>query len=897
MSRKLGCKIRTTAQRALTSLAAMGALMTATPAFAQAFTCSGDIYQVQSGQLRIFDPISSTYVNVGTVNGSYNATGFNTLDNFAYGSQGNNIIRIAGDGTIQTIFNVGFNSFAGDVDDSNGLYLRRSASQYSRINLADGSVSTVDISGQTVGAADIVFVRRGGVPYLIAISATRIGIINLNTNSSVRRSISGLPGGSYGASWTDLNGRVFAFNNTTGQIYEFFDLFTATPSATLVGQGEPSNSNDGFSCPNAPFPNLPPVAQDDDFTTPFETALTRNILIDNDNGPDFDPEGTAVTVQTTPVSGPSNGTVSISATGSMTYTPNPQFYGTDSFVYRISDVTGLTDTATVTITVPAPPIDLVTRKTLASGDANPGVGDTVTFLIEVTNNGPAPATGVSLTDLIPSGLTPTANTGNVTTGTYSPGSGLWSLGTIASGATESLTIEGTIDAGQGGQRLENTTTKAVGDQPDPTDSGNDLGESLVIFPLNLVANDDSSADIVSGTGEANALNVFDGDTLQGNPANAGNTTLSIASGSSLPTGVTFDTATGVVGVNPGTMPGVYSFDYEICEIANLTNCDIATATVTVIATPIDAVNVEAFGIVGASGASAVLNAFTGDTLDGGSATAANTTLEVSSGSAVPTGLVFNTSNGNVDVSPGTPAGNYSFDYDLCEASNTSNCDTATITVEVVAAAISANDDTPAPLTGVTGNPDIGNVLDNDLLDGTTATPADVAVQVTSPATPASPGAPVPSIDTATGVISVPANTPAGDYSITYRICELINPTNCAVATVTVTITPTADLSVTKTNTPGVNGEVDQSNDSVILGSTVTYTLVVTNNGPDGVSGAIVSDAPGAGLTCTGTNSVNITGNGVPTGSFTVADLTGGGIVLGTLGNGESATLSFDCTVV
>lgn len=76
----------------------------------------------------------------------------------------------------------------------------------------------------------------------------------------------------------------------------------------------------------------------------------------------------------------------------------------------------------------------------------------------------------------------------------------------------------------------------------------------------------------------------------------------------------------------------------------------------------------------------------------------------------------------------------------------------------------------------------------------------------------------------------------------------------------------------------------------------TYTLVVTNDGPDSVTGAVVTDTPGGGIICPATNAVTITGNGIPTAIFTVADLTGGGIVLGVLANGQSVTLSISCTV-
>ena len=56
--------------------------------------------------------------------------------------------------------------------------------------------------------------------------------------------------------------------------------------------------------------------------------------------------------------------------------------------------------------------DLVTVKTLTSGDSTPEEGDIVTFEITVTNNGGDTATNVSLTDLLPAGLTPTAINGS-----------------------------------------------------------------------------------------------------------------------------------------------------------------------------------------------------------------------------------------------------------------------------------------------------------------------------------------------------------------------------------------------------------------------------------------------------------------------------------------------------
>ncbi|UCH49236.1 MAG: DUF4347 domain-containing protein, partial [Betaproteobacteria bacterium] len=61
--------------------------------------------------------------------------------------------------------------------------------------------------------------------------------------------------------------------------------------------------------------------------------------------------GDTLTVNTTPVSGPSNGTLTLQADGTFTYTPDPDFHGTDSFVYEVSDSGGNTSQATATITV------------------------------------------------------------------------------------------------------------------------------------------------------------------------------------------------------------------------------------------------------------------------------------------------------------------------------------------------------------------------------------------------------------------------------------------------------------------------------------------------------------------------------------------------------------------
>ncbi|AEH01005.1 gliding motility-associated C-terminal domain-containing protein [Lacinutrix sp. 5H-3-7-4] len=126
--------------------------------------------------------------------------------------------------------------------------------------------------------------------------------------------------------------------------------------------------------------------------------------------------------------------------------------------------------------------DLVTVKTLSSADTTPAEGDTVTFTITVTNNGPDDATNVSLADTIPTELTATTNNGNTSgdqSSTYSAPN--WTIPFIGSGQFVTLTIEGTVNAGEDGNVITNTTTAATtADQTDPTTAGNDLTESVTV---------------------------------------------------------------------------------------------------------------------------------------------------------------------------------------------------------------------------------------------------------------------------------------------------------------------------------------------------------------------------------------------------------------------------------
>src|SRR5262249_45956950 len=68
----------------------------------------------------------------------------------------------------------------------------------------------------------------------------------------------------------------------------------------------------------------------------------------------------------------------------------------------------------------------------------PNVGDTITLTVTLTNNGPADASGVQVTDPLPAGLS--LLTFNPSQGTYTEATGVWDVGSLGRDATATLTL-------------------------------------------------------------------------------------------------------------------------------------------------------------------------------------------------------------------------------------------------------------------------------------------------------------------------------------------------------------------------------------------------------------------------------------------------------------------------
>jgi subtilisin family serine protease len=94
--------------------------------------------------------------------------------------------------------------------------------------------------------------------------------------------------------------------------------------------------------------NDAPSAVNDSATTPIGTPVTIDVLA---NDGDVDGEALSVTNLTQPL----NGTATLNADKTVTYTPNPSFSGPDSFTYTANDGTVDSNVATVSITVSGSP--------------------------------------------------------------------------------------------------------------------------------------------------------------------------------------------------------------------------------------------------------------------------------------------------------------------------------------------------------------------------------------------------------------------------------------------------------------------------------------------------------------------------------------------------------------
>jgi len=254
--------------------------------------------------------------------------------------------------------------------------------------------------------------------------------------------------------------------------------FTYAPISTYVGTDsfnytlkDSTNAVDAGLVTITVVENQTPVAADDDFTTNEDTPLNGNLLDDNGNGTDFDPDNDTLTV-TSGIFATAHGSVTIEADGDFTYTANANYHGSDSFEYTINDPEAGDDTATVNITV-----DAVNDAPVGYDDAKSTDEDTAATGNLLSDNGSGADSDVDGDTLAVTGAAFATAHGYVTITT----NGNYAYTPVANyNGTDSFDY--TVNDGHGGSDTAtmSLTINAVNDAPSLTNNGGSVDQDAVL---------------------------------------------------------------------------------------------------------------------------------------------------------------------------------------------------------------------------------------------------------------------------------------------------------------------------------------------------------------------------------------------------------------------------------
>ncbi len=317
-----------------------------------------------------------------------------------------------------------------------------------------------------------------------------------------------------------------------------FTIVLRTSDLGNTGSGGPLIDIDTITLDVTPA-NDPPDAVDDARTVAEDSSATSLGPLANDSIlPD-----TGETLSIVSLTQPATGSAAIAAGNTnVTFTPAPNFFGTTSFTYTISDGNGGTDTATIVVTVSPvnDPPDAVNDTlsvaedsganalpVLANDSIVPDAGETLA-VVAVTQ----PANGTVA--IGPSGVTftPAANFNGATSFSYTISDG--------NGGTDSATVS--------------VTVTPVNDPPTVVDDTRSVAEDSPPTAFDVLANDSFAPDV----GE----------------------TLSIVSTTQPASGTVVITGTSVTFEPSASFTGVTTFDYTISDGNGGTDTGRVTVSVT-----------------------------------------------------------------------------------------------------------------------------------------------------------------------------------------------------------------------------------------------------------------------------------------------------------------------------
>lgn len=507
------------------------------------FSCDGTLYRVAGSpstlqRLVFTEQSSGAYsIDVSTVGAPaaalFNAGwGYNAQDGLLYGVRlgTRDLARIDALGNFDVIAQIpataatGF--VAGDIMDNGVMVQWTDGNVFQLLDLSD-PLNPVDLGQITVPQApliaDIAFNPNDGMVYGVNGDTDRLFYFDPLGGSAGTSSIVEFgPAtwtGDYEAVWFDAFGRMYINDNQTNTVYEA-DVGiqgSGTGSGTLIStlSTGSQNFNDAAGCPSTLGP-LPPqgsiqgvvfsdldVSASPDVGEPGIAAITVSAY--NTNGTPSDvSDDTLVATTETDAQGVYRFEDMFASVlyrievdeadpdlppGAVITTENPytgvrvtagsQSSGYDFGFASAADLS-LTKAAFDTTGVPI---------------ASAGADTQIDFVLSVTNDGPALASGVQVRDLIPGGFSYVSDTAAAQGDSYDAGTGVWVVGDVAPGTTESLTLRVTMNpAGDHTNSAEIIASNLPDPDSDPATGAltDDLGDGI--------ADDD----------EANSTVVFDG---------------------------------------------------------------------------------------------------------------------------------------------------------------------------------------------------------------------------------------------------------------------------------------------------------------------------------------------------------------------------------------------------
>ncbi|HZF35194.1 MAG TPA: Ig-like domain-containing protein [Candidatus Angelobacter sp.] len=346
------------------------------------------------------------------------------------------------------------------------------------------STATVNVTVNSVNDAPVANKDSGSV--------AEDGVLN---GTTVLANDSDLHGGAPGENNTPLTAQLVSTTANGALVFNVDGTYTYTPNADFNGTDSFTYqavdalggvSNTATVTITVTSVNDAPVAAADSNSVAEDGVLSGTTVLVNDS----DAHGGAPSENNTPltaqlVSDVANGALTLNTDGTYTYTPDPDFNGTDSFTYQAVDkLGGISNTATVTITVTS-----VNDVPVATDDSNSVAEDGVLSGASVLVNdsdahGGAPSeNNTPLTAQLVSDVANGALTLNTDgTYTYTPDADF--------NGTDSFTYQAVDKLGGVSNTATVTiTVTSVNDVPVATADSNSVAEDGVLSGASVLVND------------------------------------------------------------------------------------------------------------------------------------------------------------------------------------------------------------------------------------------------------------------------------------------------------------------------------------------------------------------------------------------------------------------------